>query len=264
MAILCCTPISVYERAVRRHGEISRLIVDYASGSKARVPPRVARMKLYFSPLSCSLAPRVVATEAGVDLDFILVDFYTKLLPDTGEDYRHQAPLGLVPMLRLDDGTKLTEVTAIVQYLADRNPAARLTPPWESRQRYELYEWLSFTATELHKKVLWPIFNRPASRESKEFARDAAPAVFDHLERRLAGRSYLLGETFSVADAYAAWAMYLCPFAKLDLGERPALRAYTERVSSRPSVRDAIALELPLAVAARERSKTGTRIAAEQ
>lgn len=215
-------------------------------------------MKLYYSPLACSLAPRVVAIEAGVDLELVQVDFRTKRLPETGGDYRDQAPLGLVPVLCLDDGTQLSEVAAIVQYLADRNPAAGLAPPWGSRERYALLEWLSFIATELHKKVLWPIFNRPTEHEAVRFARDAAAAVFDHLERRLAGRSYVLGEKFSAADAHLAWALCLCPHAQLELGDRPALRAYAERVLSRPSVRDAIALETPLAMAAYKRRSPGS------
>jgi glutathione S-transferase len=212
-------------------------------------------MKLYFSPLSCSLAARIVAVEAGVDLEFVEVDFRTKLMPETGGDYRCEAPLGLVPLLALDDGTKLGEASAVMQYLADRNPSAGLTPPRATRQHYQLLEWLSFTATEFHKKVLWPIFNRVGSEDALEFARSAAPAVFDHLDRCLAGRDYVLGSTFSVADAHIAWTLCLCPYAKLELGERPALRAYAERVLSRPSVRDAIALETPLAVAASRRRK---------
>jgi glutathione S-transferase len=164
-------------------------------------------MKLYFAPLSCSLAARIVAVEAGVALDFVEVDFRTKLMPETGGDYRREVPLGLVPLLSLDDGTQLGEVSAIVQYLADRNVSARLAPPRGTRQHYELLEWLSFTATEFHKKVLWPIFNRAESRDAVEFARSVAPAVFDHLDRRLAGRDYALGSTFSVADAHLAWAL---------------------------------------------------------
>ena len=212
-------------------------------------------MKLYFAPLGCSLAARIVAVEAGVELDFVEVDFRTKVMPETGADYRYEAPLGLVPLLSLDDGTRLGEVAAVVQYLADRNPSAVLTPPRGTRQHYEMLEWLSFTATEFHKKVLWPIFNCPESHDAREFARRAALAVFDHLDRRLAGRDYALGAGFSVADAHLAWALCLCPYAKLDLGERPALKAYAERVLSRPSVRDAIALETPLAVAASRRQK---------
>jgi glutathione S-transferase len=218
-------------------------------------------MRLYFSPLACSLAPRIVAAEAGVDLDYVQVDFYTKVVAATGADYRIETPLGLVPLLQLDDGSKLTEVIAILHYLADRNRSADLAPPWGSKQGYQLLEWLSFIATELHKKVMWPIFNRGTSRDAAQFAREAAQPVFDHLERRLAGRAYLLGNKFGLADAYAAWALNLCPFAKLDLGERPELRAYTARVLSHPSVRDAIALELPLAAAALERRK---RLAAEE
>jgi glutathione S-transferase len=212
-------------------------------------------MKLFFSPLACSLAPRIVAQEAGIALDLVQVDFQTKLLPETGGDYREEAPLGLIPLLQLDDGTKLTEVSAIVQYLADRNPSAGLAPPWGTKERYELLEWLSFIASELHKKVLWPIFNRGPSQEAKQFARQAATQAFDHLERRLAMRSHILGQSFSAADAYAAWALNLCPFAKLDLGERPALGAYAARVLSRPSVHDLIEHETPLAVAALERQK---------
>jgi glutathione S-transferase len=215
-------------------------------------------MKLYFAPLSCSLAARIVAVEAGVALDYVEVDFLSKVMPETGADYRSEAPLGLVPLLSLDDGTQLGEVSAIVQYLADCNPSAGLTPPRGTRQHYDLYEWLSFTATEFHKKVLWPIFNRVGSLDALEFAQRVAPAVFDHLDRRLAGRDYALGATFSVADAHLAWALCLCPHAKLDLGERPALRAYAERLLSRPSVRDAIALETSLAVSASKRRKLTT------
>jgi glutathione S-transferase len=241
------------------YGEISRILVDYANGPKTQstciLGSKGGLMKLYFSPLACSLAPRIVAIEAGVDLDYVQVDFYTKILAETGRDYRDETPLGMVPLLQLDDGSKLTEVLAIIQYLADRNRSAELAPPWGSKQSYELFECLSFIATELHKKVLWPIFNRSSSREAAQFARQSAEPVFDHLERRLAGRAYLLGDKFGLADAYAAWALNLCPFAKLDLGERAALRTYAERVLSRASVRDAIALEMPLAAAALERRK---------
>lgn len=232
------------------------LYCQFCQWRPGRPSPYVDAMKLYFAPLGCSLAARIVAVEAGVALDFVEVDFRTKLIPETGSDYRCEAPLGLVPLLSLDDGTQLGEVSAVVRYLADRNPSVGLTPPPGTRQHYDLYEWLSFTATEFHKKVLWPIFNRVGSDDAVEFAHSAAPAVFDHLDRRLGGRDYALGSNFSVADAYLAWALCLCPYAKLDLGERPALRAYAERVLSRPSVRDAIALETPLAAAASKRRKT--------
>ncbi|HEX4340628.1 MAG TPA: glutathione binding-like protein [Polyangiaceae bacterium] len=212
-------------------------------------------MKLFFSPLAASLAPRIVAAEAGIALEYVQVDFRTKRLPESGGDYRDDAPLGLVPLLCLDDGTKLTETSVIVQYLADRSPTAGLAPPWGSRERYELLEWLAFIATELHKKVLWPIFNRSHSEDAVQFARQAAEEVFDHLERRLADRAYVTGERFSAADAYLAWAMCLLPFGKLELGARPMLRAYAERVLSRPSVQDAIAIEMPLAAAAIKRNR---------
>jgi glutathione S-transferase len=213
-------------------------------------------MKLFFSPLAASLVPRIVALEAGIELDYVEVDFRTKLLPGSGGDYRETVPLGLVPVLCLDDGTELSETSAIVQYLADRSSEAGLAPPWGTRERYELLQWLGFTATEVHKKVLWPIFNRSKSEDAVEFARRSAEAVFDHLERRLADRSYVVGERFTVADAYLAWALCLCPYGKLDLGARPLLRAYAARLLSRPSVRDAIAIETPLAAAAIERRKS--------
>jgi glutathione S-transferase len=217
-------------------------------------------MKLYFAPLSCSLAVRIVAAEAGIDLDFVEVDFRTKLMPETGGDYWRETPLGLVPLLSLDDGSRLGEVAAVLQYLAHRNPSAGLTPPHGTREHYELLEWLSFTATEFLKRVLLPIFNGVSSEDALEFARSLAPSVFDHLDRRLAGRDYALGAAFSVADAYLAWTLCLCPYAKLDLGERPALRAYAERVLCQPSVRDAVALETPLAAAALKRRKQQSEV----
>src|SRR6186713_2120090 len=107
--------------------------------------PYLDGMKLYFVPLGCSLAARIVAVEASVDLDFVEVDLRTKLMLETGGDYRREAPHGLVPLLSLDDGTRLGEVAAVVQYLADCNQSAGLTPPRGTRQHYDMLEWLSFT-----------------------------------------------------------------------------------------------------------------------
>jgi glutathione S-transferase len=216
----------------------------------ARAPHRHA-MELYYAPLACSLAARIVAHEAGIPLALRQVEVFAKSLTDTGASYLDVSPLGRVPVLRLADGSLLTEVSAIVQYLADLRPAAGLAPPWGTPDRYRLAEWLSFVGTELHKKVLWPLHNRGVPDTVRAYARDAAPRVFDHLARHLAAREHLVGDRFTAADAYLIWALYLARLAGLDpSADRPALAAYVRRQRARPSVAQLVAEETPLAVAA--------------
>jgi glutathione S-transferase len=208
-------------------------------------------MELYYAPLACSLAARVVAAEAGVPIELKQIELYAKTLTDEGSRYVEVAPQGRVPALRLDDGSLLTEVSAVLQYLADRAPDARLAPPWGTIERYRVIEWLSFVGTELHKKILWVHYSRQMPEAARERAFALAPAVFDHLDRALDGREYLVGETFSVADAYLGWALKLARFAGLDPSTgRPALAAYRKRIDARPSMRDAFAAETPEAIAA--------------
>ncbi|HSK00892.1 MAG TPA: glutathione S-transferase C-terminal domain-containing protein [Kofleriaceae bacterium] len=211
-------------------------------------------MELYYAPLACSLAARIVAHEAEIPLELRQVEVFARTLTETGASYGDVAPLGLVPALRLDDGSLLTEVSAVVQYLADLRPEAGLAPPWGTLDRYRLVEWLSFVATEVHKKVVWQLFNRGVPEASRAHAREVAPRVFDHLARHLAARDYLVADRFTAADAYLVWALHLARFTGLDPGaDRPALTAYVRRQRARPSVAQLLAEETPQAIAAMAR-----------
>ncbi len=213
-------------------------------------------MELYYAPLSCSLAARVIAVEAGVPIELRQIELYAKRLTHEGTSYVDIAPQGRVPVLRLDSGELLTEMSAVLQYLADRAPEKKLAPAWGTLERYRVIEWLSFVATELHKKILWVHYSRQMPEAARERAVTFAPAVFDHLERHLArvaasNGGFLVGDAFTVADAYLVWALKLARIAGLDPNQgRPALAAYRKRVEARPSVRDAFAAESPEALAA--------------
>lgn len=211
-------------------------------------------MELYYAPLACSLVARVVAAEAGLPLELRQIELYAKTLTADGRSYRAIAPLGLVPVLRLPDGALLTELPAVVQYLADLAPERGLAPPWGSLERYRMIEWLSFVATELHKKIVWVHYSREVHEVARAHAFDLAPPVLDHLERSLGGRAFLVGDRFTVADAYLVWALELARIGGLDVSTgRPALAAYRSALRQRPSVRDAFAAETPEAVAAMAR-----------
>ena len=211
-------------------------------------------MELYYAPLACSLAARIVAHEAAIPLALHQVEVFAKTLTETGASYVGVSPLGLVPALRLDDGSLLTEVSAVVQYLADLRPEAGLAPPWGTLDRYRLVEWLSFIATELHKKVVWPLYNRGVPDAARAHAREAAARVFDHLDRHLAAHDYLVADRFTAADAYLIWALHLARLAGLDpSADRPALAAYVQRLRARASVTQLLADEAPRATAAMAR-----------
>ncbi len=210
-------------------------------------------MVLYFSPLSCSFAVRVVAMEAGVALDLQEVDVFSKALPGAGGSYLDVSRIGLVPLLRLDDGTLLSEVLAISTWLAEQGPGSGLLPAQGTPERYQVLSWHSFIACELHKRILWPIANPGPPPAAKDYAKSAAAPVLDHLARHLDGREHLAGATFTIADAYLTWALTLAPILGLPLGERPALHVYAKRMQARPSVSSTFAQEVPLARAAMKR-----------
>lgn len=210
-------------------------------------------MELYIIPLACSQAARIVAAEAGIPLVLHPVDRNTKGVDGrraSEASYLEVSALGLVPALRLDDGSLLTEVTAVVQYLADQRPESGLAPPPGTMDRYRLIEWLSFIGAEVHKRILWVLFSRDSPAEAKAHAVQVAPQVLDHLERRLTGREFLVTERFTAADAYLIWALQLAHVAGLDLRSgRPALAAYAKRLRERPSVKAIFDEERPLAMA---------------
>lgn len=199
-------------------------------------------MDLYFSPLACSMASRIVVYETGEAARFHRVDTKAGRTAD-GADYRTINPKGLVPALRTEDGEVLTENAAILQFLADRTPQAGLAPT--GFQRYRLQQWLSFVGSELHKSVFTPLLSPTADAAAKAAARKAAEPRFAYLDEHLAGREWLLDD-FSVADAYMAAVLNWAQFVGLDLAPWPNVAAYRERLHARPSVARALGEEMEL------------------
>lgn len=199
-------------------------------------------MELFFSPFACSLASHIAAREAGVPIDLRQVVLSEKRTTD-GADYLAITPKGQVPVLRLDDGSLLTENPVILQYLAEQRPDAGLLPPVGSRARLEVLEWAAFIATEVHKAIFYPIFHPAASEGAKAFARELAPHRLSVLSQRLEGREFLVGDGFTIADAYLTWALNLVRHAGLDLDPWPVLQAYRARMQSRPAVQAAMSYE---------------------
>jgi glutathione S-transferase len=198
-------------------------------------------MKLYFSPGACSLSPHIVAAEAGIPLELVKVDVRTKTVARDG-DYWDVNPKGYVPALELDDGAVLTEGPAIVQFLADRVPAAGLAPANGSFERVRLQEALNYLTSEIHKAYS-PLFNPdvlPAVREERLAYLTRRYAL---IEKQLEGRRYLLGDRFTVADAYLFTLTRWARAVKLDLSGFPNLEAYQKRVGGRKAVLEAMRAE---------------------
>lgn len=198
-------------------------------------------MKLYLKPGACSLAPHIVLEEAGFTYGTEVVDLRTRKLA-SGGDYTQVNAKGYVPALLLDDGELLTECPAIVQYLADLVPQKKLAPPNGSRARYRLQEWLTFIGTELHKSFV-PFFFPGASDEWKKFGRANIERRLAWTNQQLAGRPYLLGEDFSVADAYLFTVLSWTKYIPIDLGQWPDLAACQQRIAARPAVQAALQAE---------------------
>ena len=198
-------------------------------------------MKLYYSPGACSLSPHIALEEAGLKYEAIAAPTKTKVLPD-GSDYRKVNPLGYVPYLVLDDGTGLREGPAIVQYIADQAPDKKLAPPNGTVARYELQSWLNFIGTEVHKNF-GPLFNPAMPEEAKKIFTTNLLGRLKWVDGELAGKSYLTGEDFTVADGYlfvvTNWAKPL----GIDLSPLPHLLAFRERVAARPAVQAAMKAE---------------------
>ena len=200
-------------------------------------------MELSFSPLARSLAARIAFYEAGYEARYIQVDTKRKQLPDGG-DFLAINPLGLVPVLRTDDGMLRTENVAILPYVADRLPEARLAPT-DVAQRAKLHQWLGFVSTELHKGVFTLLLGRGMSDEIKRYAHEQVAAPFDVLQAHFAQQDWLL-DSFSVADGFLAVVLNWAQHCDIELARWPALEAYFERVTARPAVERAISEELAL------------------
>ena len=198
-------------------------------------------MKLFLKPGSCSLASHIVLEEIGRPYDTETVDLAKKLTA-SGADFWAINPKGYVPALLLDDGDLLTEGPAILQYLAALAPELQLAPANGSKARYQLQSWLTFIGTEVHKNFS-PFFNPPATPEMKDLARANLQRRLGYVNDQLAGRDFLMGDTFSVADAYLFTVVGWAKFVQLDLSAWPHLIAFQGRVAARPATQRALKAE---------------------
>lgn len=198
-------------------------------------------MKLYYSPGACSLAPHIVLREAGHAFDLIKVDIPNKKT-EHGDDYWKINPKGYVPALVLDGGEVLAEVGVVCQYLADQKPGSGLAPPAGTMARYHLMEWLNFVATEVHKQI-GALFNPKMTPEMKEVQLGVIERRLNALEKMLDGKDYLMGERFSVADAYLFTVLNWTRAHKIDMAKWPKIQAFMVRVAGRPKVQEAMKAE---------------------
>jgi len=198
-------------------------------------------MLLYYNKGGCSLSPHIALHEAGLPHAVSHVDLHTGRTAD-GADYWAINPKRSVPALRLDDGAVLTEGAAIVQYIADQAPASGLAPPAGTMERYRVQEWLNYVGTELHRGFT-PLFSASIAPDWKAMTLAALAKKFDFVSDRLAGRPYLMGEGFTVADAYLFVILRWRDYVVVDLSPWPVLTDYMARVAARPAVRAAMKME---------------------
>ncbi len=198
-------------------------------------------MKLYYSPGACSLSPHIALHEAGLAFEPVLASTKSHKLQD-GTDYYGINPLGYVPLLELDDGTRLREGPAIVQYIADLAPNKNLAPANGTLQRYRLQEWLTFIGTEIHK-TFSPLFSPATPEDYKPLAKEKLASRLKWVDSQLEGKQYLMGDHFSVADGYLFTVTNWAKPTGVDISDLPNLLAYRERVAARPAVQAAMKAE---------------------
>lgn len=198
-------------------------------------------MKLYYAPGACSLSAHIVAREAGLPIELVRVDTKTHRL-ENGRDFYEINSRGYVPVLELGDGTRLREGTAIVQFLADGMPQSRLVPPAGTLDRVHVQEWLNFIATEYHKQFIWILRGATGDVLTQ---RGRIDKVLAELDDYLHEHTFLVAQTFSVADAYAFTITRWCnlPRVMIDLAPYRCVRAYMDRIADRPAVQDALLAE---------------------
>ena len=198
-------------------------------------------MKLYYAPGACSLAAHIALREAGFSFELEKVDLASKQT-ENGENYSKVNPKGYVPALKLDNGEVLTEVAVLLQYIADEKPDSKLAPKFGSMERYRLMEWLSFIATEVHK-TLGALFNPAITPEWKASQLATFGKRCDVLVEQLDGKQYLLGDSFTIADAYLFTVLGWTGLHQVDMGKWPTLTDYMGRVAERPAVTEAMTKE---------------------
>ena len=198
-------------------------------------------MKLYYAPGACSLSPHIALLEAGLPYDLVKVDLRAKKL-ENGDDYLKVNPKGQVPALALDSGELVTEGPVIVQRIADKAAGKHLAPARDSDERYKLQEWLTYINGELHKNI-GPLFNPALSDDAKAIFKDRATGKFKYVDSQLAGKDYLMGKQFTVADGYMFTMLRWADGMKFDLSGLSNLMAYKARVAARPMVQEALTKE---------------------
>jgi glutathione S-transferase len=202
-------------------------------------------LQLYFYPLACSLASRIALMEAGIEARYRLAHIWNKKVLDDDSDFLNVSSKGAVPVLVLENGERLTETAAVLQYIADLRPEIGLAPRPGDPDRHRLQEWLSFVGTEIHKAFLFPTFWYKDDA-SKASARERIGQSVSVASAHLANRDYLVGDRFTVADAHLGWALLLLGHAGVDLKQWPSLIAYRDRIHARPQVKAAIGTEMAL------------------
>ena len=198
-------------------------------------------MKLYFAPGACSLAAHICLREAGLDFELVKTDLRTKRT-EAGRDFVQINPKGYVPALELDDGAVLTENAAVLRYIADQTPAADVAPAPGSLERYRLAEWLAFVNSEIHKSFS-PFFNPATPDTYKDILRAHLSKRLSYVQGVLELHSFLMGEPFTVADAYLYTVLRWSDKAALDLGQWSAIQRYCQVIAQRPRVTQALKAE---------------------
>ena len=198
-------------------------------------------MKLYYAPGACSLAPHIVAREAGLTFDLDQLDWAT-MKTASGEEFLKVNPKGYVPALRLDDGNVFTESGVLIQYLADQNPAAGLIPAAGTMERYRVMEAINFISTELHKGF-GPLWNKANSPDVHAAAKKQLAKRFDYLETVFTQQPFLTGNHFTVADAYLFTILNWTNFHAIDVAPWPKVKDFMSRVAARPKVQEALKAE---------------------
>lgn len=198
-------------------------------------------MKLYYAPGACSLSTHIVMREAGFSFDIERVDLQSKLT-EGGIDFRSLNPHGYIPLLLLDNGDRISEGVAIMLYLADQAPEANLAPSRGTAERYRMIEKLTFIATELHKGFA-PLFNARCPEEWKVVVKEILSSRLTQVTADLAGKPFVMGDRFSVADAYLFTVLSWGAYVGVDIGRWPELANYSARIASRPSVQSALKAE---------------------
>jgi glutathione S-transferase len=198
-------------------------------------------LKLYYSPGACSLSPHIVLHELGLPFEAVLASTKTHKLLD-GTDYYTINPKGYVPLLELDDGQRLSEGPAIVQYLADKVPAKGLAAPAGTMARYRQIEWLNFISSELHKSYS-PLFNPAMPEEGKAVFRQRLRNRYTYVNEQLEGKAFLMGDTFSVPDAYLFTVTNWAPRVGVEIADLPNVQAFMARMAARPGVQAAMKAE---------------------